>query len=385
MNILIFETDLSGHRLEYIHHLYTLSLRLIEIQFYFVLSDKFNDVRHLFDWPSSSNIHIITIKEDSSGSPGRPSLRTLFRFQYSQSKIINNYVKKYSIDRIFAITAFQYFPFAPFFLNKHLKIDGILYSLFPLSNSGFIYRLVDYIKYFFFKLWPCFDNIYTLNDELSAQVLNNTLFSRKFKYLPDPYTPLADSNIIDIRSFYNIPSDKIIFAHFGGLSLRKGTMDVVESIYLLSKSQKSKYVFIFAGKINSDIHDSFYKKIDELKDETHIIVEDSFCSYDYLASLCQSCNSILIPYKITTQSSGIIGYASQFGKPVIAPDSNLIGRLVKYYHLGLCLNNCSSADLVKAYTAIENNKIPYPSKEYCNDNNLESFLDVISRGFFNKL
>lgn len=384
MNILIFETNLNGHRLEYIHHLYMLSLSMPNDNFYFILSERFQAVESMFEWPNSPNVTIELIAAKDEQPADRPSLSNLFKVQRQQASILNYYVEKYRIDKIFAIVLLNYFPFMPLFLNNGIRIDGIQYSLFPWANKGFFLRKADYLKYMFYKVFTVFDNVYTLNDHNSANRLNKILLTNKFVYIPDPFVPIPKKDIFDFRKKYKIRQDQVVFAHFGGLQSRKGTLLILESIKLLSSEEKDKYVFVFAGRVYDGIKNRFYSLLEELKGTTTIIVKDDFCSYDYLAALCEGCNAILMPYYQTTQSSGLLGYASQFMKPVIAPSQNLIGNLVEKFNLGYRLPVLNSEALVKAYNAIKENSIKSPTSEYCSVNCVTNFQNVIKNGFSNK-
>ena len=110
----------------------------------------------------------------------------------------------------------------------------------------------------------------------------------------------------------------------------------------LSKDELKGKSFIFAGKVYDDIRDEFYQKYRNLQDKVQILCFDEFCEYSFLGSLCLSSNFILLPYSNTSQSSGVIGYASQFQIPVVVAKQGLLGKLVKRYKLGVLLEDASS-------------------------------------------
>lgn len=70
-----------------------------------------------------------------------------------------------------------------------------------------------------------------------------------------------------------------------------------------------------------------------------MFVFDEFVLYLYWYNIRH--DAILIPYKNTAQSSGLLGYAAQFNKPLLAPSNGLIGKLVNEYKLGYLLDNLS--------------------------------------------
>lgn len=381
MNILIYEMNINGHRLEYLHHLYMLAIDMPENHFYFVLPEVYLEKRSMFIWPVSSNISIELRPHEDIQPNGRQTFISLYKTQRATASILQHFIKKYRIDKIFDISAIRYFPFLPLFLTKEVKIDGIQYSIFPKVDSSFLIRKLDYIKFFFYTRFHCFANIYILNDRLSAEKLNKTLHTSKFQYLPDPFVPIEYATNKDFRKEYGITPDKIIFAHFGGLQSRKGTMIIMESLKLLTAEEREKYVFVFAGRVYDKIKRDFYAAYDALKPTVNIIIKDEFCDYEYLASLCAGCNAILMPYLVTTQSSGIIGYASQFGKPVIAPSGGIIGRIVSEYELGVMLPSVDMFALIDAYQKVTNGLVKAPTDAYCQTNSVKNFMAVIKKGF----
>ena len=107
------------------------------------------------------------------------------------------------------------------------------------------------------------------------------------------------------------------------------------SIYsVIEKEKQEKYAFVFAGVIASNIKSEFYRLVEQYRKDIQIIVIEGFLEYDTIGSLCMSCDVILTPYKRINTSSGAIGYAAQFKKPVIATGGGLLGKLVNKYHLG---------------------------------------------------
>lgn len=54
--ILIFDYQLSGHHLEYIHHLYMAAIKEKNVNFVFSLPNNFQEISNVLDWPSSPNV-----------------------------------------------------------------------------------------------------------------------------------------------------------------------------------------------------------------------------------------------------------------------------------------------------------------------------------------
>jgi hypothetical protein len=90
----------------------------------------------------------------------------------------------------------------------------------------------------------------------------------------------------------------------------------------------------------------------------------------------------LIPYKATAQSSGVLGYAAQFKRPVVAPNEKLLGKLVRKYHLGYTLKSSNSEDIAIFLREIEIIKIENKiQKNYLESNSVLNFVNIIFKNF----
>lgn len=381
MHVLYFEPNLKGHRLEYLHHFYTLAVRNQDHHFTFVIPGSFCELKKMWEWPETNNVSFDFIdsalcdKELENGST-----LDLLKKSWHLYAILDSYVKKNRPDYVFAVSLMHYIPFAAFLSFRNVKVSGIIYKIYIHETAGRISKTINWAK---FKIMSClktFDKVFILNDKQGCDQLNKNFKTDKFLFLPDPYTPIETDGIIDFRKQYDISADKVLFAHFGGLQLRKGTMDILDSIVSLTKEECSKYSFVFAGKIYPDIRKQFYEKLDSLANKTQIIVIDEFCDYKLLASLCKACDAILMPYHKVAQSSGLIGYASQFKKPVIGPNGGLLGSIIQEYRLGFQIDKPYVVHLGNAYQKVADGEVPSPTDYYCQNNNVNSFLNSIVQG-----
>ena len=75
--------------------------------------------------------------------------------------------------------------------------------------------------------------------------------------------------------------------------------------------------------------------LDIVKNKCQIVLYNEYCSKSFMADLFESSDCIVLPYEVTAQSSGLIGYAAHFRKPVIGPKTGLVGKLIRKYRLGI--------------------------------------------------
>jgi glycosyltransferase involved in cell wall biosynthesis len=340
-NILIFDDKIDGHHLEYVHHLFIKSLSIKDKNFFFLLPPEFELLKKNFIWPKTDNIHVfhLSIKEISSLKNKNGILKSLII-----SKIIKKAVNKHNIQKIFLISLISVLPILPFFLDKKIKVSGIIYLiyLYRWKNSNFLSKGLDLLKYFILSKFEIFDNLFLLNDQISPVIINKKFKTTKFKYLPDPINVNNHNAIFDLRSKLKIDKSSVIYSHFGALNERKGTLEILKAISLSNLTLKDKYNFIFAGKINRSIESEFYQLVEQLKNKAVIHIYNEFVDSDFIASLCSTSNYLLIPYKNVCQSSGVLSYAAAFKVPVIAPRLGLLGKLIKRNRLGYLLKDGSS-------------------------------------------
>ena len=221
-----------------------------------------------------------------------------------------------------------------------------------------------------------FDKVYLLNDRIAPIYLNKKFKTNVFNYLPDPFVPLSIDKKRNLRKEFNIPVEKIICFHFGALTARKGTLELLEAITYAQESTLNMCCFIFAGEIFDDIKETFYHLIQQAEKRTQIIVFDKFCDYDFIGSLCLASDYIMIPYKDSEQSSGVIGYAAQFKIPVVGPGEGLLGKLIKRNNLGFALKDTTVPELTNFINNIENCNFCYKTN-YIQNNTISNFLNTI--------
>ncbi len=374
MVTIVFTVDIGGHFLEYIHHLYDLC-RGKNGEFVFLLPASFEKIKNQWQWEESSNVLFELF--DNTPFLYKTSNLGQFILSYKISKLVQSYIKKYKAKALFSLNLTDFVPSAPLVISKETPISGIVYKI-NIDNNHLPFK--DRIYFSVLSKSPVFSTIMILNDEKGAAKLNEIFGVNKFVSLPDPYIPLK-FNKVNVRNDYLISEKKTLFVHFGAMNTNKATIDILESLYHLSIKEKEDYSFFFAGRVQEDIKDVFYKHYEALKYSVDIHIIDSYCSYDFFASLCLACDAILIPYRRVYQSSGIIGYASQFNKPVIAPNKGLLGQLVKEYKLGCLIEDNTPDSLIAAYKKISNGSILAPTNAYCEKNSIEGFQKTIGEIF----
>lgn len=375
LKVLIFDTSLDGHHLEYLHHLYH-AVENRDKEIIFCVPESFNEVNVHLKWNERSNIRFSFIDNKTCNDlkcKGRIS------YAYSASNLLLKKCRQEKPNKVFLISILQFLPILPIlFIGRKEKISGIIYKiyLYCWKNYSLLEKIYEFSRFLSVKLSSNIYRIFVLNDNASARCLNIAWHDKKFITLPDPFQNKAE-NIKLVKPLLDSSKTKVL--HFGGLTRRKGTMEILQAISMICEEKKAEqFQFVFAGKINDDIKDEFYKLYRLLKNECDIILMDKFCSYEELNELCRECDIILAPYQNVYSSSGVIAYAAKFHKPVVVPDDGLLGKLVKRYKLGLAIKDLSANAISKILTS--GNKIPTDinlENEYIQRNSVENFDHTI--------
>ena len=359
---LIFDTDTTGHHIEYLHHLYTGAVQHPENRYVFAVGDDIFEKSKEFTWNHGDNIDFLPLKEIPGGGNAIASA-------YRRYRQLASTIKKVRPDKVFLISLMNFMPFL-MFLSRKIKISGIIYSIYLYDWKTFSKKakILNYLKYKMFKS-KRFENLFVLNDSAAANIMNRVWKTDKYKYLTDPYIPCEIDKDYDLRSELGIDKEKELILHLGALTERKGTLDVVKMIENTAADDRKRYCVVFAGRLNDDIKDEFTKRLENIGDSVQVITRFGFLNYDFMGKLVSLADKVVLPYHIVNASSGIIGYCAQFETPVFVPSKGLIFKLVRRYRIGYG---------VSEFDTLNDLKGDFDSRcNYCEKHTVDNFISDI--------
>lgn len=365
MKKLIFFPSVTGHNLEFIHHLYMGYVDSQE-EAIFVLPERYNEQKKLLDWPSCDRITFDLMSMEEMGQV-YPSAR-------KKAKLLHKYMRKNNVHEAFLSDIMGMMPYLPFYLGRRDHVYGLTFGiyLYRWKTRARWKNLIEGTFHWMMSRCHSIRRIYVGNDTSAPLYFNKLFHTDKYLYCPDPFNK-QDVSYRDLRAEYKIPSDRWIMYHFGSMGGRKGTDYILRSILYMSQEVRKNYCFVFAGIVQEK--EKFYDYLKQINDNNVVLVFDKFCEFDFIQQWCMCCDAILIPYSQTHLSSGIIGYAAQYKKPVIGPSSGLIGKLIRRNHLGVVLDDFSSTSMLKAYNDVCN-WTPL-GNNYIERNSVKSFNDIV--------
>lgn len=371
MNILIFDDNITGHHLEYLHHIYQIACSSNN-HFFFLINKDFEKEKEKCKWDKTSNVTFVYLTDSEQKQCEKGNLLLA---AYYKSIIIRSYTKVLHIDKVFLITFILCMPFLPWLLNRDVGISGILYRIYLYESQNFKKRLINRIRFSFIVKSHNIERVFVLNDNQAVKELNQSYSTDIFNYLPDPIPSIDKTVLHNIRAEYSIPQEHKLFLHFGGMTDRKGTLEILDAISLMTCEELTNKTFVFAGRVYKSIREVFYEKVRKVSSKVRIIVIDGFCSYELINNLCYSCDCLLMPYKQVCQSSGVLGYAAFFNKPVIGPSEGLIGHIIQNDNLGETISQITPELLKRAICK----EMPCVNISYTETHSLYSFINTIAK------
>lgn len=331
--ILIFDSELGGHHLEYIHHYWMGIVQEHPVEQYIIAipQKEWERLNHLFRWPQADNIKLRLLSDEELAYKSK---MPTFKRSEKESVIIGRLCRELKhVDKIILSNLAASMPLLPLYIPKTVRVTGIIYSIDYYANNHGLKKLREQLLLYLMAKDPRFDNVLLLNSKKAVEYYNKHLKTNHFKLLVDPIPQIDHSVLSDKRQEYGIPKSDIVFLHFGVMARRKGTIELLKAINLLSCYDGQ--TFIFAGIVTMEIESEFNELIRKIELKgIHIIVVRGFLEFNDLINLCYTSDCIVAPYLETECSSGVIGYGAALRKPIIGSDDGLLGELIRDNKLG---------------------------------------------------
>lgn len=357
MRYLIFEYQYEGHYTEYIRHILSYAkTHLPKDEIFLCVPNKYEDLCNGY-LPQSDNFHFLYLSDEDLKILNKKGKFALLTHSYHRCKKISELIRTYNIDQTILITSIMYLCGIALFTPLNASISGIEYIMPRYrENISFTKKLEDKFRMWLYARTPQLKRVFLLNDEESVGFYNEKYSTSKFMFLPDPIDCKVDKN-----NPKRLNTDKITLLHAGCFRREKGTFDIIDALNLLNPEERKKFRFILCGKSAVPEDNELAKnKIKHLSELMDVEFYNSFVEELFLHKLYQECDYVLMPYHNYFQSSGNLGHAASYHKPVIGPNQGLLGRLIREYSLGYTVRTLDAYGIAETLREI----LRQPNKEY---------------------
>jgi glycosyltransferase involved in cell wall biosynthesis len=244
-----------------------------------------------------------------------------------------------------------------FGLRAHGKpLAGILFR--PSVHYGelggyrprFGERLRDLRKDLLYRLTlrnPAVGAMLSLDPFFPAHATSHYSHGRKVQAVPDPaHPPLGARCPARVDDFAR--AGRTSFLLFGYLTERKGPLMVLDALRLLPDRIAARVTILFAGRVDPAIRDAIEARRGALAREQPLLqlrIDDRRLDRVELEALVTKSDIVLAPYQRFVGSSGVLLWAARAGRPVLAQEFGLVGRLTRDHRLGAVADSSDPAKL----------------------------------------
>jgi glycosyltransferase involved in cell wall biosynthesis len=360
--ILVFEPDAEGHSLEWLEHLMA-----------FVADEADGTEIHLLAPPSLCDLLARSIPTRASD---RIRLLPLSRLEWqlctTRLLSLSAFARWWTMRRHLRDSGAQ----SGFFLTIDLlalplalglgaggpAVSGILFrpsvhygALGPYAPSRGE-RLRDWRKEVLYRLMlrnRSLSRVLSLDPFFPAYARAHYAHGGKVQALPDPAHPPVEQTSPPARTGDFVPPGRVGFLLFGYLAERKGPLAVLDALGRLSPAIAARVAVLFAGRVDPGLRERLEQKCHQLKrerPELWLRIDDRRLDRGELACLVRQSDVVLAPYQRFVGSSGVLLWAARAGRPVLAQEFGLVGRLTRDHGLGVAVDSSDPAQLAREVT-----------------------------------
>jgi glycosyltransferase involved in cell wall biosynthesis len=194
---------------------------------------------------------------------------------------------------------------------------------------------------------PALERVLSLDPFFPAHARAHYRGGDKVFALPDPAHPRTDPPANDESAF---PAGRTGFLLFGYLAERKGPLVVLDALRALPAEVAERVAVLFAGRVDPALRPEIERRRLALERERPglwLRIDDRRLERGELTALVRQSDVVLAPYQRFVGSSGVLLWAAINGRPVLAQDYGLIGRLTREHKLGLSVDACAPYEIAR--------------------------------------
>jgi len=170
-------------------------------------------------------------------------------------------------------------------------------------------------------------------------------------HLPDPIelAPHPPAAVTALRQRLELDPARKVLLLFGLIDRRKGVYQVLKAVEQLPPAQQKQVTLLIVGPFAPVERLAVHTEIARLTRDTavQLVIQDQFIPEQEIQRYFALADLVLALYQHHVGSSGILLRAAAAGKPVLASDYGLMGRLVAEHRLGIIVDS-TQPDVIAA-------------------------------------
>lgn len=350
-HLMLFDLYGGGHHLQYIEQLatYWVENRLqgrLSIVIPVQCAERWDSLSALIRENPGNGVEVVCITEQVDIT--RAGYFRLLRNDLTHGRILKRYIYNIRPDRCLLM----YFDHVQLSLALGLRFP------FPLTISGIYFRPTFHYGSFLDTQPTWKERLQGIRKRL---VLKAALANRSLGvlYCLDPYVvPMVNSlrkkaqavflpdgaeaarsgkTKSEVRSEWRVGAGRKVLLLFGALDGRKGVIETLDCLWLLSEEAQHEICLAMVGPIAEGIRSAAYQRVEYLRKRTTVqfIVDDRFIPPVEVQSIVEAADLILITYQRHVGSSNVLVRAAAALIPVLASDYGMVGEQVRRIGLGV--------------------------------------------------
>jgi glycosyltransferase involved in cell wall biosynthesis len=170
-------------------------------------------------------------------------------------------------------------------------------------------------------------------------------------FLADPVKTQPDDERCgrDLRASLDVGRDRKAFLLFGSLAWRKGILQLLDALSLLSREALERICLMLVGQIRVQDEETLEMRIAQVRESLplRVLRQHEFLPERSVQSYFHAADAVLAPYQRHTGMSGVMVRAAAAGKPILAPNYGLVGEIVHRRRLGLTVDTTQPAQIAR--------------------------------------
>jgi glycosyltransferase involved in cell wall biosynthesis len=356
---LIFERDVTGHRLHHVRHL---TEALVEIGCDVTLALQ-EDARDSEEY----GVHLKSLEPHFKFQPGpraRPSsLKTGWLF----GNDLMETMRATKADRVYItcteyltqaaalrclVTARKRIPGSP--IEGHLNRGNYAY---PYESLRDMVRFEVARRLALRSPW----HITHLLDPWVWDELKNHRVQTEFRVIPEPVEPLPVMSREDARRTLGVPLDGRYVSMIGGLQPNKGVGQMLQAFTQLKLQPEDRILLV--GKMAKSIREMIEGSYSQLLNDKRLVCVDRYVTDFELGCGFLASDVVTVIHERLIGSSGTLVRAAHADRPLLTTDYGWAGWSTERFDLGKTVNVVNFEALKNALEDSFKNTAPFPPSE----------------------